>query len=46
VTEWSSSNTAVATIPKYGVATAIAPGETLIMGRYRTHSDNTRLTIP
>src|SRR3982751_2420189 len=32
VTEWSSSNPAVATISKYGVATAIAPGEALITG--------------
>jgi hypothetical protein len=43
VTEWSSSNNAVATISKYGVATAIASGETLITGRYRSDSDNTRL---
>jgi uncharacterized protein YjdB len=45
VTEWSSSNPAVATISKYGVATAIAPGEALITGRYRS-DDNTRLTVP
>jgi hypothetical protein len=46
VTEWSTSNPAVATISKYGVATAIAPGEALITGRYQSDSDNTRLTVP
>jgi len=45
VTDWFSSNTAVATISKFGVATAIAPGETLITGRYRSDSDDTRLTV-
>jgi uncharacterized protein YjdB len=42
---WSSSNPAVATISATGLATAIAPGETLITGRYQGDSDDTRFTV-
>jgi hypothetical protein len=45
VAEWSSSNTAVATISKTGLATGIAPGVTVIKGRYREDSDDTTLTV-
>ena len=45
VTEWSSSNTAVATISQSGLAKAIAPGETLITGKYRSSRDDTRFTV-
>jgi len=45
VTEWSSSNSAVATISQVGLATAIAPGVTVIKGKYRDQSDDTTLTV-
>ena len=45
VSDWSSSNNAVATISATGLATAIAPGETLITGRYRGNKDATRFTV-
>jgi hypothetical protein len=45
VADWTSSNTSVATISKFGVATAIAPGVTVIKGKYRDHADDTTLTV-
>lgn len=45
ITDWTSSNPAVATISTSGLATAVAPGETLITGKYRSDSDDTRFTV-
>jgi len=45
VSDWLSSNPSVATVSKVGVATAVAPGVTVIKGKYRDHSDDTTLTV-
>jgi 6-phosphogluconolactonase (cycloisomerase 2 family) len=45
VSQWSSSNPAVATINNVGVATALAVGTTKIKGTYKGYSDDTWLTV-
>ena len=45
VSDWSSSNPSVATVSNVGLATAVAPGVTVIEGKYKDHSDDTTLTV-
>jgi YVTN family beta-propeller protein len=44
-TTWTSDNTAVATIAKTGIATAVAPGTTKIGGSFQGNNAHTVLTV-